>query len=115
MKRIDSRLIGIDQGEHLLFSDFRDGGAMWTGTGPRERRQHLPFSEPFGAPPAVHCALSMWDMDTGSNLRADLGADAVTPEGFDLVFRTWGDTRIARARIRWLAIGALRHADDWDV
>jgi hypothetical protein len=31
------------------------------------------------------------------------------------VFRTWGDTRIARVRIAWMAIGELSEGDDWDV
>ena len=32
-----------------------------------------------------------------------------------MVFRTWGDTRVARMRIAWIAIGALSDEDDWDV
>ncbi|MFT7047363.1 MAG: hypothetical protein ACJAYH_002651, partial [Celeribacter sp.] len=26
-----------------------------------------------------------------------------------------GDTRVARVRADWMAIGPVRHADDWDV
>ena len=48
-------------------------------------------------------------------LRADLTVEHVTVSGFDLVFRTWGDTRIARLRVDWMAIGAMRDDDDWDV
>jgi hypothetical protein len=29
------------------------------------------------------------------------------------VFRTWADTRVARVRVSWMAIGAAHHADDW--
>jgi hypothetical protein len=32
-----------------------------------------------------------------------------------IVFRTWGDTRVARVRADWLAIGALPHEDDWEI
>jgi len=115
MKRLRNHWIGIDQGENILFSDFEDGGQMWTGVGPRERRRRVKFSESFRSPPAVHCSLSMWDMDNDTNLRADISAEKVGEEGFDLVFRTWGDTRVARARVRWMAIGELRHADEWDL
>jgi hypothetical protein len=45
----------------------------------------------------------------------DISADLVTAEGFEIVFRTWGDTRIARVRADWLAIGALPNDDDWEV
>lgn len=113
MKRIDSRAVGIDQGTTTLFSDFETGGEMWTGSGPRERRTQVRFSAPFRGPPSVHVALSMLDIEREQNQRMDLGAEAVTAEGFEVVFRTWGDTRIARARASWLAIGELPEEDDW--
>jgi H-type lectin domain len=42
-------------------------------------------------------------------------AEHITPKGFHIVFRTWADTRVARVRADWLAIGALKSADEWDV
>jgi len=110
-----NQCIGIDQGENALFSDYEDGGEMWTGSGPRERRHGLVFAKPFKAPPSVHVTLSMWDMDSATNARADVGAERITARGFDVVFRTWGDTRVARARVRWLAIGPVQHEDDWEL
>ncbi|MBY5974409.1 H-type lectin domain-containing protein [Pseudooceanicola marinus] len=115
MKKLTTNVIGIDQGDMVMFSDFQDGGEMWTGTGPRERRRRVTFDEPFREVPSVHCALSMWDMDNGSNLRGDLETENIGRDGFDAVFKTWGDTRIARARIRWIAIGPVRGEGDWDV
>ncbi|MBY6090820.1 H-type lectin domain-containing protein [Pseudooceanicola sp. 502str34] len=115
MKRLRKSMIGVDQGEDLIFSDFEEGGDMWTGDGPRERRLAITFSENFRTPPVVHCALSLWDVGQGANLRADVTAEEITPTGFDLVFRTWGDTKIARARARWMAIGELSDEDEWDV
>ncbi|EAQ04299.1 hypothetical protein OB2597_09154 [Pseudooceanicola batsensis HTCC2597] len=115
MQKLNNAVIGVDQGESVLFSDFQNGGQMWTGEGHRERRQRVNFSERFQGRPAVHCSLSLWDVDSSANVRADVAAEKVDDEGFDIVFRTWGDTRIARARIGWMAIGAVGHADDWDV
>ena len=37
MRRLGSS-IGILQGSRVLFSDFADGGQMWTGQGERESR-----------------------------------------------------------------------------
>jgi hypothetical protein len=45
----------------------------------------------------------------------DISAETITVEGFVIVFRTWGDSRVARVRADWLAIGALRGEDDWEV
>ena len=88
---------------------------MWAGTGPRERRQGVTFSEPFAAVPMVQVGISMWDMNGDTNQRADLRAEAITARGFDLVFRTWGDSRIARIRADWIAFGTVLGEDDWDV
>lgn len=115
MKRLQNHLIGVDQGALLMFSDFEDGGAMWNGSGPRSVRRSVAFSTPFAAPPSVTAGLAMWDVDQGSNQRGDISVDSVTETGFELVFKTWGDTRVARIRATWMAIGGLAHDDDWDL
>jgi len=54
-------------------------------------------------------------VDNATVMRADLRSENVTKEGFELVFRTWGDTRIARVRASWMAIGPLPQQDDWEL
>lgn len=115
MRRLNKHLIGVDQGSVLMFSDFESGGPMWTGTGPRESRQGVRFAAAFARAPAVQVSVTMWDSDRRTNQRCDLTAEAVTVAGFTLVFRTWGDSRVARLRADWLAIGELPDEDDWDV
>ncbi|MEL7100327.1 MAG: H-type lectin domain-containing protein [Pseudomonadota bacterium] len=115
MKRLRNYMIGVDQGDPVLFSDFEDGGEMWTGRGPRERRRRIKFSERYRKPPAVQLSISQWDMDATTVIRADVQAETVTVDGFDLVFRTWGDTRVARTRVAWMAIGELSDPEDWDL
>ena len=60
-------------------------------------------------------SLSLWDIHHATNFRADLSADGVRESKFDVVFRTWGDTRIARMRADWMALGPVEHADNWNV
>lgn len=115
MKKLLNQIVGIDQGDAVLFSDFEEDGDMWTGKGPRQRRKVIGFTKAFKAPPSVHVSLTMWDMDTATNARADVTTENITNEGFDVIFRTWGDTRVARVRVGWLAIGPLGHADDWEL
>ena len=98
-----------------MFSDFEDGGDMWTGTGPRLRRRAVSFSESFRSPPTVMVSLAMFDMDQKTNQRADIAAENITEDGFDLAFRTWGDTRVARVRANWFAMGEIGHEDDWEL
>jgi len=113
MKRIAADSVGVLQGSRVLFSDFADGGAMWTGQGPRESRHIVTFKEAFAAVPAVMVSMSMWDTDHKTNARADISADAITETGFHIVFRTWGDTRVARVRADWIALGTVRGEDTW--
>jgi len=115
MKRISSGVIGIQQGSRVLFSDFADGGPMWTGQGDRESRHLITFKEAFTQAPVVTVSISMWDIDNKHTSRADISAEKITAKGFHLVFRTWGDTRVARVRADWMALGAVRDDDDWDV
>lgn len=110
-----SGVTGIEQGSKILFSDFAHDGAMWSGSGPREVRQSQQFNETFLEPPVVLVAISMWDMDHEANSRGDLSAENITCGGFDIVFRTWADSRIARIRADWTAIGPARDEEDWDV
>lgn len=115
MKRLNSHTVGVDSGDLTLFDDYEDGGEMWNGRGQRERRRHINFSEKYAQPPSVQLSISLWDVDGATSLRSDLQAEAVTKSGFDVVFRTWGDTRVARIRVSWTAIGELGADDDWDV
>ncbi len=114
MKRIYASTIGVDQGSEMLFSDFDTGGDMWTGKGPREARVAVTFSESFKKKPSVTVALEMFDMDNRTNQRAETVAENITKTGFDIVFRTWGDTKIARARAAWMAIGGVDADDNWE-
>ncbi|QCO56384.1 hypothetical protein EOK75_11960 [Pseudorhodobacter turbinis] len=115
MKRFSAQTMGILQGSRLLFSDFSDGGVMWTGHGPRESRHRVQFPEAFVEAPVVSVCLSMWDMDQKHNSRADISAQEITAKGFVLVFKTWGDTRVARVRADWTAIGRAKDDDDWEI
>lgn len=115
MKKFRGKTLGVDQGEEQLFSDYDTGGDMWVSSGPRERRKRVKFSETYLSTPAVHVSLSLWDVSNGANLRADLTADRVDETGFDLVFKTWQDTQVARVRMSWIAFGEVEDEDNWDV
>lgn len=112
MLRFHSSEIGVSQGTVMLVTDYDTGGPLWTGEGERVTRQSVVFPERFLTPHAVQVAPSMWDIDGSTNQRGDLGVENVTSAGFDLVFKTWGDSRVARMRVQWTAIGAL--PDDQD-
>jgi len=115
MRKIESRLLGVEQGSKVLFSDFEHDGVMWTGTGARATRFPVRFKEAFRSLPVVTVGMSMWDMDQKTNARADISAEKITEKGFEIVLKTWGDTRIARVRADWLAFGEMSHEDDWDL
>ena len=113
MRMMTAGSLGVDQGDIEIFSEFQDGGPMWTGSGARERRRPIRFSDRFRSPPVVHVSLSLLDADTGPFVRAEIVAENITREGCDLVFKTWADSRVARVRAAWLAIGEAATEDDW--
>lgn len=115
MKEFSGGRIGVDQGSVVLFSDYQDGGPMWTGSGPRLVRRPVRFARPFLSAPAVMVGISMWDLDRMTNQRSDIAAEAIDEGGFEIVFRTWGDSRVARIRADWTAIGALPDPDAWEL
>jgi len=115
MERIEGQTLGVEKGSLALFSDFETGGDMWTGEGPRLVRRSVAFSTAFRASPTVFVSPEMWDYDASANIRVYLTPEAVTPEGFEILFRVWGDTRVARLRAVWMALGPLPHSDDWDL
>ena len=115
MRKFQATTLGVLQGDVVLFSDFEDDGDMWRGTGPRQMRKSIAFDEPFLEVPIVQTGLTMWDIADEANSRADITSEKITETGFDLVFRTWGDTRVARVRAGWMALGPVRTDDMWDV
>ncbi|MCV6823690.1 MULTISPECIES: H-type lectin domain-containing protein [Halocynthiibacter] len=108
-------MLGIQQDTTVLFSDFQHNGEMWTGTGDREFRSEITFEEPFLKPPIMQVSVELWDFDHETNQRAELVAEDIGKSGFTLVFKTWGDTRVARMRATWTAFGPVKNEDDWDV
>lgn len=115
MQKFGFSAVGVLQGSVQMFSAFEDNGIMWTGHGPRNETRRVDFTEPFLSAPVIHVSMSMWDVESSANQRADITARDITAEGFNIVFRTWGDTRVARIRADWLAIGPVRHDDDFDL
>lgn len=115
MRKLGRNMIGIEQGDVVLFSDFEHNGLMWTGDGARQARAAIQFSEPYVAPPSVRVGLTMWDMSNAANIRADVTAENITETGFSIVFRTWSDSKIARVRVGWQAIGPVRDDEEWEV
>lgn len=113
--RFDTNSIGIDQGEALLFSDFEHDGPMWANEGARLLTHKVRFSETFLKPPLVHVSMSMWDISNAATARMDIRAERITEIGFDIAFRTWRDTKIARVRASWMAVGAVAYEDNWAV
>ncbi|WP_439153805.1 H-type lectin domain-containing protein [Yoonia sp.] len=115
MLKLNSGTVGIAQGDAVLFSDFEDDGPMWRGVGQRESRSKVSFAQAYRTVPHVQVSVSMLDMSNISNIRLDVQAENITETGFDIVFRTWADSQVARVRVAWMSIGELPDEDNWDL
>lgn len=115
MQKLYSSVTGVDQGTELLFSDHENEGPMWSGEGPREVIKKVEFASKFKERPVVHVSLSMIDGANWTNQRIEIKSQAISRSSFEIVFKTWGDTKVARAAVSWLAIGDAAGEGDWDV
>ena len=88
---------------------------MWTSKGDRIVRRRVEFLEAFRKAPSVMVNLSMCDSDHATNTRMDLRAYHINERGVDVMFQTWGDTRVARIRVGWTAMGMLHEDDVWEL
>ncbi len=77
-----------------------------TGEGLREFLWPITFEFPFGAPPVVQLSLSGFDLDQRDSSRISIAPANIGPQGFDLVIRTWENSRVYRVEASWIAIGS---------
>ena len=115
MQKLYSSVTGIAQGTELLFSDHENDGPMWAGEGPREVVLKVDYGGRFKERPAVFVSLAMIDGAHWTNQRIELKAQAISRSSFEIHFKTWADTKIARAAASWMAIGDAAGEGDWDV
>ena len=54
-------------------------------------------------------------INLNANQRADISTENISTTGFDIVFKTWGDTKIARVRAAWFAIGEFAGDEEWEL
>lgn len=105
MNSVNANAVAIDSGIVQVFDHIENEGPMWYGSGKRWSRAVVRFDEPFTQMPAIQLSLAMIDADSGRNLRLELHAEDIRPEGFTAVAHTWSDSRIGRLQLNWTAIG----------
>ena len=88
-----------------LFDHVEQSGPMWDGDGDRAIRGRFVFTKAFVRTPLVTAYIVGLDSDHSTNLRYWLNVTDVGPLAFTLEFKTWGNTRIARAGVSWSAVG----------
>lgn len=88
-----------------LFNHVDEKGPMWYKDGDREVRCQIDFAHSFHKPPHIILGITGMDSSMAQNLRFSLLAETVTVTGFEIVMKTWDDTKIARASVNWSAIG----------
>ena len=62
------------------------------------------FSKKFKEEPDLVIGLTKLDAGVGV-VRIETFVDNITPEGFNLHFQTWEDSRLDNAAVSWIAIG----------
>jgi len=107
----------VETGRVALFDHIERNGPMWAGTGPRMVAAPVNFGSVFDSAPGVNLSIGSIDAASQQNLRLRIEAREVTSEGFSVEAPTWGDTRIGRLAVNWIAVGTVAADDEggWDV
>ena len=88
---------------------------MWAGTGERAVRHKVAFENGFQEKPVVQLSITLMDADSNQHLRYSLNVEKITKNEFEVVFKTWSDSRFARVWVSWTAYGQVPDPDMWDV
>ncbi len=103
----------VQSGTVQVFDHYESNGPMWTGEGDREVREKVTFDRSFQQAPKVFVSMTMADAESSTNLRYDLRVENVSGSDFEIIFRTWNDSRWARVRVNWIAIGSTIRDEYW--
>ncbi len=102
-----SPLVGVQiiTGGGELFNHVTTNGPMWYEEGDREVRYKIVFTDSYQKVPHITLGVTGMDSSKAQNLRFTLVAENIDLEGFEIVMKTWGDTKLARASVNWSALG----------
>ncbi|MEM7531399.1 MAG: H-type lectin domain-containing protein [Chloroflexota bacterium] len=98
--------LNIDVKQTLIQGSLVHSPVNWdlqNGKGDRAYTETITFDQPFDREPAVWVSLSRVDIENTANQRIEVYSTNITQDGFDLVFKTWSDTRVAGASAMWIA------------
>jgi hypothetical protein len=90
------------------FVRFTNGGHyMNTGKGERTYEERIYFEEKYEKIPHVMTSISGLDEDNkdSSAIRIELKEEKIDTAGFNLIIRTWDDSRLFNIKVTWTAFG----------
>jgi hypothetical protein len=95
------------QGGELVSDTGTNSNArtLLEGTGERKFSTHVNFPEPYQEPPVVVLSLSGLDVLNNANNRVTVKPINITQKGFDVEYKTWGDTKIQSVFLNWTSFG----------
>ena len=97
----------ILSGDEEIFDHVSEPGPMWDEDGNRNIKVRVEFSNRFASAPVVNAGFSLLDVSKDNNLRVWLRLLNIDASGFDALVLSWDDTRLAKVRVAWIAIGEV--------
>jgi hypothetical protein len=77
------------------------------GTGERQMTVSVSFTKPFKVKPDVVVGITLIDAASGVGTRVSATADGISRDGFTVVVKTWGDSKIFGAQGSWVAVAPV--------
>lgn len=79
------------------------GWNLLEGSGERQSDKFVQFPREFAETPMVVVSLAGLDVGNDANTRLIVSDKSVTKTGFEVDFRTWGDTHVYSVNVIWVA------------
>ena len=95
-------------GGEITSANYSVNPNTWTllsGSGERKFTTHVDFKEAYKKTPIVALSLSGMDALNTANTRMSVTPTNVTEKGFDVEYKTWGNSQIWAVFVNWTAFG----------
>lgn len=111
----DNFFLPLPAGDSMITQQFLSGNSrkdfsaahiFTNSTGVRKDCNYIQFDKKFKTPPTVRVSLKRIDSDQNKATRVDVYPDAITTDGFDVMYMTWGDSVVYGLEATWFAYGS---------
>jgi hypothetical protein len=95
--------VNLDVPQVQVGTWIASGSNLSGGTGDRQMTCSVSFPKPFKVKPEVVVGITLLDAATGVGTRVNAVVEGISRDGFTVVVKTWGDSKVNGVQGSWVA------------